>query len=135
VVDLLDRCESIQPHIVEKNDASDEEVSRLLSGATALLMPSFAEGFGMPVQEALSLGTPVITSPLPAIREFADDIPEYIEPHDGAKWLSTIQAYAETDSPLRAQQLERMRSFQSVCWQDHFKRVENFINSPPLRQR
>jgi glycosyltransferase involved in cell wall biosynthesis len=135
VVDLLDRCESIQPYIVEKNDASDEEVSRLLSGATALLMPSFAEGFGMPVQEALSLGTPVITSPLPAIREFADDIPEYIEPHDGAKWLSTIQAYAETDSPLRAQQLERMRSFQSVCWQDHFKRVENFINSPPLRQR
>jgi glycosyltransferase involved in cell wall biosynthesis len=129
VFDLLDRCESIRPHIVEKNDATDEDVLRLLSGAKALLMPSYAEGFGMPVQEALTLGTPVITSPLNAIREFAGDIPEYIEPHDGAQWLSTIEDYAKIDSSLRNQQIARMRGFQSHSWQEHFTLVEAFLSS------
>jgi glycosyltransferase involved in cell wall biosynthesis len=127
VVDLLERCSAIQPYLVEINDASDEAVVALLAGAQALLMPSYAEGFGMPVQEALALGTPVISSPLPAILEFAGEIPDYAEPHDGVRWLELIEDYAKADSPRRAAQLERLPAFQHTTWHEHFQRVEEFL--------
>ena len=127
VVDLLDRCSAIHPYLIEKNDASDDEVVALLAGAQALLMPSYAEGFGMPVQEALALGTPVISSPLPAILEFAGEIPDYAEPHDGVRWLELIEDYAKADSPRRAAQLERLPAFQHTTWHEHFQRVEAFL--------
>ena len=127
VVDLLERCSAIQPYLVEINDASDEAVVALLAGAQALLMPSYAEGFGMPVQEALALGTPVISSPLPAISEFSGNIPDYAEPHDGVHWLELIEDYARPDSPRRAAQLERLSAFQHTTWHEHFQRVEEFL--------
>jgi glycosyltransferase involved in cell wall biosynthesis len=127
VVDLLERCETIQPYLIEKNNASDDEVVSLLSGACALLMPSYAEGFGMPVQEALALGTPVITSPLPAIKEFAGDIPDYAEPYDGTSWLTLIEDYAKPDSSMRQAQLQRLPNFRHHTWQEHFQRVEEFL--------
>ncbi|MFD2497977.1 glycosyltransferase [Rhizorhabdus histidinilytica] len=39
-------------------------------------MPSFAEGFGMPVTEALMAGTPAICSDLPALREAGGAVPD-----------------------------------------------------------
>ncbi|MEO8577997.1 MAG: glycosyltransferase family 1 protein [Gemmatimonadales bacterium] len=50
----------------------DEELSALNSGAIALLLPSAAEGFGLPAIEAAACGTPVIAtveSPLPLLLE------------------------------------------------------------------
>ena len=45
----------------------------LLANARALLMPSLAEGFGLPVAEAMALGTPVVTSNRGALAETAGD--------------------------------------------------------------
>jgi glycosyltransferase involved in cell wall biosynthesis len=135
VVDLLERCEAIHPHLVEINDASDEQVVNLLAGARALLMPSYAEGFGMPVQEALALGTPVISSPLPAIKEFAGDIPDYAEPHDGTRWLELIEAYAQSPSLQREAQVQRLKNFRHTTWQEHFQKVEEFMESEVRGQR
>ena len=81
----------------------------------------------MPVQEALALGTPVICSPLPAIREFAADIPEYAEPHDGVRWLELIAEYAKADSPLRREQVQRIGKFKDTTWDTHFGIVAGFL--------
>jgi len=129
VVDMLERCEAIHPHLLEVNDASDEQVVSLLKGARALLMPSYAEGFGMPVQEALAVGTPVISSPLPAIKEFAGEIPDYAEPHDGMRWEELVKSYAADPSPERDAQLERLKSFKDTSWPEHFALVEGFLAS------
>jgi glycosyltransferase involved in cell wall biosynthesis len=131
VVDMLERCETIHPHLLELNSASDELVAALVKGASALLMPSFAEGFGMPVQEALAWGTPVISTPLAAIKEFAGDIPEYAEPHDGARWLELIGDYARPDSSRRAAQMARLEKFRDTRWPDHFAKLEEFLDTLP----
>jgi glycosyltransferase involved in cell wall biosynthesis len=60
----------------------DAEVPPLLAGARALVQPSFAEGFGLPVLEAQATGTPVACSDLPALREAAGDAAVFFDPHD-----------------------------------------------------
>lgn len=130
VLDLLDRCEAIRPFVTEINDANDGLVAALIKGARALVLPSFAEGFGMPVQEALALGTPVICSPLPAIREFAGEIPDYASPLDGARWSDLILDYAKNDSRMWMEQKQRLSGFQDTTWDAHFNIVQNFLMSP-----
>jgi glycosyltransferase involved in cell wall biosynthesis len=128
VVDMLERCEVIQPYIFEWNNATDAEVAALIKGARALLLPSFAEGFGMPVQEALAVGTPVIGSPLPAFREIAGDIPEYADPLNAEIWRNLILDYAQENSTKRNDQLGRIKSFQGTRWDKHFQLVDNFLS-------
>ena len=50
-------------------EVSKEDLVNLYAGAAALVMPSLAEGFGLPVIEAQAQGTPVIARPVPAFRD------------------------------------------------------------------
>lgn len=99
VVDLLDRCASLRPHLVELGNLDDGEAMALLAGARALLMPSFAEGLGVPVLEAAAVRTQVIASDLPALREIAPPGTVFLDPLDGAAWLRAILARA---APMEA---------------------------------
>ena len=67
VLDVLDRSVLVRPHVVEGSGMGDRGLMRLLANARALLMPSFAEGYGLPVVEALSLGTPVVASDIAGV--------------------------------------------------------------------
>ncbi|MEB3368157.1 glycosyltransferase family 4 protein [Saccharopolyspora mangrovi] len=58
-------------HLRLLTDITDAELSGLLRGATALVVPSLAEGFGLPLLEAMSLGVPVVHSDAPALTEVA----------------------------------------------------------------
>lgn len=125
---MLDRCQTIRPHVLELGRAADEDVARLIAGARALLMPSFVEGFGMPVVEALQLGTPVIASDLPVFREIAGDLPTYISTHDGLKWERTVLDFLG-DGPERLRQLGELASYRAPSWATHFARVERFLQT------
>ena len=60
----------------------DKEKWSLLQYADALILPSFVEGFGIPVAEALSVGTPVVASDIAVFHEFFDGVVEFVDPHD-----------------------------------------------------
>jgi glycosyltransferase involved in cell wall biosynthesis len=92
-------------------------------------MPSFIEGFGLPVIEALANGLPVIASELSVFREIAGNIPDYLDPSDGIGWRNAIVDYNRADSPRRAKQIERMADLEIPTWNQHFSRVENFLKS------
>jgi glycosyltransferase involved in cell wall biosynthesis len=55
-------------------DASDQELAHVYSTCSqALVLPSLAEGFGLPLVEARMRGCPVIASDLQALKELADE--------------------------------------------------------------
>jgi len=129
VLDLLDRCPALRGHVVEAGRVGDAPLAELMAGARAVLMPSFAEGFGLPVAEALAAGVPVIASDLPALRETGGDVPDYLDPLDGPGWTAAVQDYARADSPMRAAQMVRMTRWSAPSWDAHFAQVLPFLGA------
>ncbi|MDO8262487.1 MAG: glycosyltransferase family 1 protein [Gallionella sp.] len=127
VVDMLERCERLKGFVIEKSSCPDAELVTYLCHAQALLFPSFAEGYGIPLVEALALGVPVIASDLAVFREVAGEIPEYIDPLDGKRWSELIMEYARPDSPPRTAQLARIGGFKAPTWAEHFARVDALL--------
>lgn len=123
---MLDRCDALRGHVAELGSCEDDELARLLAGARALLMPSFAEGFGLPLIEALEIGTPVIASDLPVFREIAGDIPTYLPSWDGVGWERTIGEFIG-DPPERQRQLARMPGYRAPDWDEHFRAVDALL--------
>ena len=126
-IDMLERCPALRGVVFERKNVRDDEAARLAQGAQALLLPSFAEGFGFPLVEALALGVPVLCSNLAALRENGGDVPEYLDPLDGLGWRSAVIDYALPASPRRAAQLGRLSGWRAPSWQDHFAAVEALI--------
>ena len=91
VLDHLQRSAAVIRLVHEVSDLSDRELARLVGGAAALLSPSLAEGFDLPVVEALALGTPVIASDIPVHRELASGAATLIDPLDGPAWIDAIE--------------------------------------------
>ena len=127
VVDMLERCAILKSCVYEVSRCTDAGLSTWLHHAQALLFPSFVEGFGIPLVEALSIGLPVVASDLPVFHEVVGDIPDYLDPLDGEGWKESILAYADVAHPLRLAQLERMHSFKSPSWDKHFLEVERLL--------
>jgi glycosyltransferase involved in cell wall biosynthesis len=91
IVDHLERSPPVRRFVHEINGLGDAELAMLIAGATALLSPSFMEGFSLPVAEARSMGTPVIASDIEVHRELAPEA-RLIDPLDGPAWLEAIEA-------------------------------------------
>lgn len=135
VIDLLERSVLLRGHVVERPNVDDRELTRLLSGARAVLLPSFAEGYGMPVAEALAAGVPVICSDISALREAGGDAPDYLDPLDGMGWLRTILDYAKSDSRMRAEQCDRMRGWAPMAWSRHIDIVLDVVEAVTEQRR
>jgi glycosyltransferase involved in cell wall biosynthesis len=82
LAELRARCASSQGRVRHLDDVSDAELPALYAGAAAFAFPSVAEGFGMPVLEALASGVPVVASDRTAIPEVAGDAALLVDPLD-----------------------------------------------------
>lgn len=123
----IERCPVLQGHVLEQTRCDDTQLSNWLSHARALLFPSFVEGFGMPIAEALAHGVPVIASDLEVFHEIAGAVPDYLDPLNGLAWLAMVTAYSQPGSPARQAQQARMAAFKAPGWARHFALVEAFL--------
>ncbi|TLM87574.1 glycosyltransferase family 1 protein [Pseudarthrobacter sp. NamE5] len=90
----LERLVPQGAHVVFHNGVTDEEYDAFLRSATALVSLSRAEGYGLPLVEAMALGTPVIASDIPIFREVGGDAALYVDPAspgDFAAAVTTLQ--------------------------------------------
>lgn len=117
------------PMVEERGHCSDAELAGLVAGALAVLLPSQAEGFGIPVVEALAAGTPVIASDIPALVEVGQGVPAYLPANDPAAWAAMVDAYSLPGSLARADQMARIAEFRPFTWAAHFTAVEAFLET------
>jgi glycosyltransferase involved in cell wall biosynthesis len=128
VLDLLERCQTLRNHVILAHGLSSPALRGLIAHAKALLMPSFAEGFGLPIIEALAVGTPVIASDLPAHREIAGNLAIYRDPTDCPGWLADVCMFADgSGSALEIR--KRVAEYQPTTWDEYFVRIERFLNT------
>ena len=74
-----------------------QTLATAIAGARAVMFPSLYEGFGLPVLEAMSLGTPVITSSTSSLPEVAGDAALMIDPYDVRALARAISALDDDD--------------------------------------
>jgi glycosyltransferase involved in cell wall biosynthesis len=77
--------------LVFHNGVSDEEYVELVRDATALVTASFEEGFGIPLVEAMSQGTPVVVSDIPVFREIGGEAGLYFAASDPAALAAKVR--------------------------------------------
>ena len=80
---------------------SEEELDLLLAGASMLVYPSLYEGFGIPILEAMKVGTPVVTSNVTAMPEVAGGAAVLVDPLDVGSLASGMASLLD-DAVLRA---------------------------------
>lgn len=113
--------------VSEVGALDDRRLAETLAGARALLFPSFAEGYGIPLVEALAAGVPVLASDLPVFREIGQGVPELLPPDDLAAWRDAVSDYTCPDSRRRAAQMSRLGAFRVPHWPDHFARIDALL--------
>ena len=88
-------------------DLSDErQLSCLYSGASLLVQPSLAEGFGLPPLEAMACGVPVLSSDAGSLPEVLGDAAELLPPRDPDAWAAAVLRLL-SDAAKRAALAER----------------------------
>jgi glycosyltransferase involved in cell wall biosynthesis len=107
--------------VVKTGFVSDQVLAALYRNAECAMLPSMAEGFGLPALEAMSSGTPMIVSTHPALREVCGDAAEYVENIDAldATIHHVLSDSARRDD-LRRRGLARARLF---SWDEAARRL------------
>ncbi len=127
ILDMLDRCPRLRGLVIEHKAADDATVAHYLKSAAALLLPSFAEGYGMPLAEALAVGIPVICSDIPVFHEVGGAVPEFLDPLDTFAWSDMILEYSRPHSLRRQAQLSRLTHWHAPTWDTHFAIVDELL--------
>jgi glycosyltransferase involved in cell wall biosynthesis len=101
----------------------EEELTALYRAAAVLVMPSTYEGFGLPVLEAMRLGTPVICARASSLPEVGGDAAAWVEPDDDvrlAATISTVLSDTHTADSMRAASRAQAARF---SWDDTARRT------------
>ena len=87
-------------------DATDAEVQFMYRKARALVFPSLAEGFGLPIVESLHQGTEVLASDTPIHREVGGENITYFSLQNHQELVRRLHETASTDAPTGLQNLD-----------------------------
>jgi glycosyltransferase involved in cell wall biosynthesis len=107
VRDLVER-NRLQSSVRFTGYVPDADLRHLYSAADALVLPSFYEGFGLPILEAMACGAPVIASQAGALPEVVGEAGLLFDPHS-AEALAVTLARVMADEPLRRELSARGR--------------------------
>jgi len=102
------------PNIIYTGTVSDEELVALYKGAKAFVMPSFEEGFGIPLLEAMACGCPVVSSNAGALQEVGGNAAIYFDPHnleDMEDKIDKVLSDEKLREDLIAKGLKRYKQF------------------------
>lgn len=102
VFGIVDNLNKETERVIFTGNISDEELYSWYKGATALVQPSFYEGFGLPVVEAMKFKLPIACSDIPVFREIGKNLVSYFNPNSPdsvAECLDKVVLMSKKDYP------------------------------------
>jgi len=118
--DLSERIQrlGVGPAVTQVRGLARTDLAKLYRGAAAVLVPSEAEGFGLPVIEALACGTPVVASNLPVLREIGGKAVMYCPVANVPTWAGTV-ARVLTEPAFAPPRALRLQHAARYSWRAH----------------
>ena len=98
---------NLPPNVQFAGYVEEHEKASLIAEAHGLIMPSFAEGFGVPIIEALAANTPVLCSDIAVFREVAGDLADYFDPFSTESICASVLRVTASQDEWRGKILER----------------------------
>jgi glycosyltransferase involved in cell wall biosynthesis len=95
---------------------SDDALASLYTGAAAVVLPSLAEGFGLPAVEAAACGAPVVLSDIPAHRETLGQDALFFPPRDAARLADQVEQLLASDMLRRSLAERGHRRVERFSW-------------------
>ncbi len=99
-------------------NVADEWLPAVYHAASVFAFPSLAEGYGLPVLEAMAAGTPVVMSDIDVLAEVAGPAARMVAPHDVAGWAAALTAVL-SDVALAKQLTEDGRAVAAAAGWEH----------------
>lgn len=122
-----------RPNVMVAGQVTDHDLAYLMDRALCLVFPSWTEGFGLPIIEAMARGCPVISSDRASMPEVCGDAALLAPPDDPAAWLEHVRALAQSKNlrqDLVARGRERVRLF---SWAKTAAGYVELMTRPPVR--
>lgn len=110
---------NLQDSVIFTDYVTEKERNILFQNATATVLPSLYEGFGIPAIESQSFDTPVIVSDIPAYREIMVDSAVYIDPTNEKQLTKAMQNIKNNHS----------QNYKKYLWSHSAKKLINLFNN------
>lgn len=117
LVQAIEADRSLQGSIVFGANVSDTQLASLVRNCAFTLFPSFYEGFGLGLGEALAMGKFGISSTEGALPEVGGDFVDYLDPDDVLAWSRSIAHYLTDAAALEARE-RQVRAYRAADWRD-----------------
>jgi len=120
----------IQSRVIFTGFVSDQKAATLIKHAQALILPSFYEGFGIPVVQAMALGTPVIVSHNSSLKEIVGSAGIYIKAPFGPKQIKQgiIEALSLTQAQKKQLISQAKQTARQFTWQKTGQTILEVLN-------
>lgn len=109
--------------IIVLDYATDLQLKSYIEHARAVLYPSFYEGFGLPVLESMSLGTPVLTSNTSSLPEVGGDAALYANPKDYFDLKNKIKLLVDDDKLTDEMSKKGLRQSRKFTWENTVDKI------------
>ena len=109
-------------------DLPTAQIAQLMAGAIALLMPSRAEGFGLPPLEAMATGTPALAGDIPPMRDSAGEWSEFLPVDDPRPWADAVERLMP-GRPEAAAARARLAAFRPLAQTDCAAQIMTLLQS------
>lgn len=106
----------VQGLIIQLNHVNDAELNLLYKQALFCVYPSFYEGWGLPVGEALALGKAVISSNQGSLSEVGGDLVTYVDPWNPHAWAAAILNLIRNPTEISALENAIKQKYQVRSW-------------------